>query len=84
MIRTLKKRAGIVFATALSGIGFTFPLDAQQSKSIMCTGNYGQNWNNCVGKLTDTNGNVYVGEFKNGKFEGKGTHSLITGQFGSD
>ena len=44
-----------------------------------CTGDYDVSWNNCVGTRTWAKGNKYVGEFKDGKFNGQGTLITPTG-----
>ncbi len=36
-------------------------------------------WNNCQGTLTFANGEKYVGQFKDGKFDGQGTYTWAGG-----
>ena len=40
-----------------------------------CVGDYDVIWNNCFGTVTSANGGGYVGEFKDGDFNGKGTYT---------
>lgn len=36
-------------------------------------------WSNCVGTYTDKYGNKYIGEWKNGNFDGQGTLTFANG-----
>jgi hypothetical protein len=38
-----------------------------------CPGSYALTWTNCVGPFTFTDGGTYVGEFRDGTFNGQGT-----------
>ena len=38
-----------------------------------------QVWDNCFGTMTFTSGSQYVGEFKDGKFNGEGTYTSASG-----
>ena len=38
-----------------------------------------RNWDNCFGTETWANGNKYVGEWRNGKYNGQGTYILANG-----
>ena len=64
----------ISLAFVLSGTAFG------QSNLPACTGNDTTKWNNCFGSWTAANGNKYVGEFKDGNFNGQGTLRWVTGE----
>ena len=45
-----------------------------------CRGQYDQRtWHNCVGTYTNPSGNKYVGEFKDGNYNGQGTFTWANG-----
>ena len=44
-----------------------------------CLGDDSVRWDLCIGMRTYSNGNKYLGEWKDGKANGKGTHSLADG-----
>ncbi len=45
-----------------------------------CPGSYNQNtWTNCFGTLTFASGDKYVGEFRDGNFNGQGTYTTADG-----
>ena len=44
-----------------------------QSNLPSCKGSDASRWSNCVGTVTHANGERYVGEFKDGKYNGQGT-----------
>jgi hypothetical protein len=44
-----------------------------------CVGDYDVSWNNCFGTYTDSNGNKYVGEWKDGNSSGQGTVTWANG-----
>ena len=45
-----------------------------------CPGSYNQStWTNCVGTHTYTNGDKYVGEWRDGKHHGQGTYTYAEG-----
>lgn len=53
-----------------------------QSKSKLpsCVGSYNaKTWTNCYGTRTYSNGDTYVGEWKDGKFSGIGTYNFLDG-----
>ena len=50
-----------------------------QSNLPACQGSDVSRWNNCVGTYTRTNGESYVGEFKNGQRNGQGIYSFGNG-----
>ena len=35
-----------------------------------------RSWNNCFGTFKSQNGDVYVGDFKNGQYHGNGTYTF--------
>ena len=45
-----------------------------------CKGSSRVGWNNCVGTYTTTEGALYVGEFRNGKYNGQGTYTFASGE----
>jgi len=51
-----------------------------QSQLPRCPGSFNAaTWTNCIGEATTTTGNKYVGEFKDGKFDGVGTEYRADG-----
>ena len=55
-------------------------MESQKSKSLSpCQGADVSQWNNCYGSWTDSDGNQYVGEWKNGNFNGQGTYIWTEG-----
>jgi hypothetical protein len=44
-----------------------------------CVGSWSTNWTNCQGTYTTADGEKYVGEFKNGKYDGQGTYTFANG-----
>jgi TonB family protein len=44
-----------------------------------CSGSDISNWNNCFASTVDLSGATYVGEWKAGRWDGKGTHTLLNG-----
>ena len=61
----------------------TFVLMAEgsfaQSNYPICQGSDASRWSICIGSWTDKNSNNYVGAWKDGKFDGKGTYSHANG-----
>ena len=59
----------MVFGVFLGSVGESFALPP-------CPGSYSSNtWTDCIGTYIDANGNKYVGEFRDGKRHGQGTHT---------
>ena len=50
-----------------------------QSQLPTCRGSDTSKWSNCVGTVPDTNGDKYVGEFKDGEASGHGTYTYAYG-----
>ena len=50
-----------------------------QSNLPACKGSDASRWSNCVGTFTHANGERYVGEFKDGKYNGQGTLTTANG-----
>ena len=50
-----------------------------QSSLPPCEGSNTTRWSNCFGSWTNQNGDVYVGEYKDGKFSGQGTVTFKNG-----
>jgi len=50
-----------------------------QSNLPACQGSETSGWSNCTGTKTFANGNKYVGEFKDGKYNGQGTYTFANG-----
>jgi len=50
-----------------------------QSKLPACQGSDAARWSNCFGTASFANGNRYVGEFKNGEYNGQGTFTVGNG-----
>ena len=46
---------------------------------LSCPGSYNHTWTNCVGTFTFSDGRKYVGEFRDGTFNGQGTLTLPDG-----
>ena len=72
-MRTLTAFLCLTFAVLLfsAGEGFALP---------PCPGSYNQNtWHNCFGTHTFGNGNKYVGEYRDGKFNGQGVYTTANG-----
>ena len=67
-----------VTALVISAIGFG--ANAQQSKLPPCVGTDYSKWTNCFGKAAAPKGGQYVGEWKNGKPEGKGVMTYADGE----
>ena len=60
--------------TLISALFFLILSVSHASALPNCTGSWSaSNWKNCFGTYTYTNGDKYVGEFKNGKRHGQGT-----------
>jgi TonB family protein len=59
------------------------PTEANQAnsrtKTQPCSGSDINNWNNCFATTADLSGATYVGEWKAGRWDGKGTHTLLNG-----
>ena len=51
-----------------------------QSNLSACQGSDTTAWSNCTGTKTFTNGDKYVGEFKDEKFNGQGTYTFASGE----
>ena len=45
-----------------------------------CEGDSPSKWNNCKGTFTFSDGDKYVGEWKDSKYHGKGTYTVPNGQ----
>jgi len=58
-------------AFLLSGTAFG------QSNLPACTGSDVSRWSNCFGSYTTSTGDKYVGEFKNGKYNGQGAYYYL-------
>ena len=50
-----------------------------QSNLPACQGSNFSQWHNCFGNLIDASGDKYLGEFKNGTFNGQGTYFYANG-----
>ena len=50
-----------------------------QSNLPVCQGNDASRWSNCFGSWTFSNGDKYVGEFEDGKYNGQGTYTEANG-----
>ena len=50
-----------------------------QSNLPNCQGGDVSKWTNCYGSTTFTNGDLYVGDFKSGKYHGYGTYTFVSG-----
>ena len=51
-----------------------------QSNLPACQGSYSSSsWSYCFGSLTVPNGDKYVGEWKDGKYNGQGTYTFANG-----
>ena len=73
MITQWNIRASIVAAIILGGLMLCASVNAQKSRLPPCPEGQSTVWNKCFGKHTAPNGDVYIGEFKNGKYDGQGT-----------
>ena len=51
-----------------------------QSNLPACRGSNPSRWSNCFGTYTSPSDQKYVGEFKDGKYNGQGTYTLPSGQ----
>jgi hypothetical protein len=51
-----------------------------QSKLLACQGSDTGMWTNCVGNWIGSNGDKYVGEFKDNKYDGRGTYTYANGE----
>jgi len=63
----------LVFAFVLGGTAFG------QSNLPACQGSDAKRWSNCFGSWTASNGDKYVGEYKDGKRNGQGTYTFANG-----
>ena len=52
-------------------------MPSAQSSLPSCNGNDPKNWSNCLGTFTYGNGNIYTGEYQNGKREGVGQIRIV-------
>ena len=50
-----------------------------QSTMPACSGSDVSRWSNCIGRLNLESGGIYVGEFKDGVFDGYGTYTFSSG-----
>jgi len=50
-----------------------------QSNFPVCQGSYSPNWTNCVGTYGAPNGDKYIGDFKDGQYDGQGTYFYANG-----
>ena len=50
-----------------------------QSQLSACQGSDFRKWNNCFGTFTFSNGEKYIGEFKDGNYNGRGTGTFANG-----
>ena len=73
-MKKLVRFALLSLAFVLSGTAFG------QSNLPACQGSDTAKWNNCFGSWTASNGNNYVGEWKNGTFNGQGTFTWAGGE----
>jgi len=73
-------RASIAVAIILGGLMLCGPVNAQQSRFPTCPADQSVVWNECFGKHTAPNGDVYIGEFKNGKYDGQGKRTRSDGR----
>ena len=55
-------------------------LNKQQNNLPSCQGSDVTRWNNCNGEATVKGETIYVGEWKNGKYDGKGSITLQSGE----
>jgi hypothetical protein len=55
-------------------------LDFEQNNLPSCQGSDVTRWNNCNGELTVKGETIYAGEWKNGKYDGKGSITLQSGE----
>ena len=70
--RIMKKLLLIIFIIFLS----SFSVMAKASNLPNCPGkSYSSSWNNCIGTLNYSNGDKYIGEYKNGGADGKGIYT---------
>ena len=65
-------RQGTLFIATVLSFGFAGACFAQSSALPACTGETAT-WNECTGTQDLKDGSKYVGEFRNGQFDGKGT-----------
>ena len=65
----------ICFVLLLGSTGVSFALNPCSK----LTSYYSDNWDNCFGTYTYTSGNYYIGEFRDGKFNGQGTFTYANG-----
>ena len=80
MITRWKIRASISTAIIFVGIMLCASVNAQQSRLPSCPENQSAVWHECFGKHTAPNGDFYIGEFKNGKYEGQGKRIRADGR----
>ena len=62
----------LTFAVLLFGAGEGFALPP-------CPEEQWQRWTNCFGTITYANGDKYVGEFRDDKYNGQGTYTYANG-----
>ena len=63
----------IILSILKMGVAFS------QSNLPACQGNNSSSWNNCLGTKTSPNGGEYIGEFRDGKYNGQGTYNISNG-----
>ena len=71
-MRTLPTILCLTFAVLLFGAGEGFALPP-------CPEEQWQRWTNCFGTITYANGDKYVGEFRDDKYNGQGTYTYANG-----
>ena len=73
-------RASISLAALLGGLALSVSAFAQQSRLPACPTDLDAEWHNCQGTFAWSDGESYVGEFRNDKRSGQGTFTWSNGE----
>ena len=70
-----------ILAMLLAGMSGTAAAADEAKELPTCPGTSNSSaWTNCTGELTLPSGHTYTGEFRNGKYDGRGTFTAPDGQ----
>jgi len=72
-------KGNFVNAQELDEYKYPFNPKLITSKLSECQGNQLLTWNNCISTIKSSNGNVYVGEFVDGRMHGQGIYTYANG-----
>ena len=73
-MKNMSMKIVVVLAVLAAGVSAAGASDLPD-----CPTDQNASWNNCIGTYTTSDGDKYVGEFKDGTFNGQGTFTLANG-----